>query len=403
LAAFFLQSKAAEASRFHPHTLTPTYLVTVAGKQQAPTHIKQQQRQQSVVIIIMASTNNTKSCTAKAAAAASPEQKQTSTPSTTTTEQQQQQQPFVVVVTGANQGIGYETVAQLYAALAKQKKQGGGVRESVIVLCARDAKKGDTARTALLKAAAAADAKATTTTTTTEATPAAAKIVVQQLDLLDLKSIAAAAAALKQQYKHVDVLINNAGMAWKGDAFDEKVARTTIAVNHYGTHNVTKAMLPLFPTQGGGGGRIVNVSSMSGTSALNKMSAALRKRFMSAELTATQLDALAEQFIADVKAKQWTQKGWPSTCYGVSKALLHAQTRVLAAELAAKKIAVNACCPGWCKTNMAGFTKPPRTAAQGAETSVFLALGDGATIGTGKFWSDKKSKPFCDNNSTDNE
>jgi len=43
---------------------------------------------------------------------------------------------------------------------------------------------------------------------------------------------------------------------------------------------------------------------------------------------------------------------------------------------------VNAVCPGWCRTNMAG-DKAPRSAEQGASTPVWLATTDG--LGTGKY------------------
>ena len=48
----------------------------------------------------------------------------------------------------------------------------------------------------------------------------------------------------------LDVLVNNAGMAFKGDAFDENVARTTVRTNYYGTKNVCTHFLPLIKDHG---------------------------------------------------------------------------------------------------------------------------------------------------------
>ena len=66
--------------------------------------------------------------------------------------------------------------------------------------------------------------------------------------------------------------INNAGIAFKGDEFDENVARTTIETNYYGTKRACDAFLPLLKD----GARVVNVSSLAGYVFLGKMSDALR-------------------------------------------------------------------------------------------------------------------------------
>ena len=42
-----------------------------------------------------------------------------------------------------------------------------------------------------------------------------------------------------------DVLVNNAGFAFKGSAFGATEARTTIGTNYEGTRRLTEALLPL--------------------------------------------------------------------------------------------------------------------------------------------------------------
>jgi hypothetical protein len=37
-------------------------------------------------------------------------------------------------------------------------------------------------------------------------------------------------------------------------------------------------------------------------------------------------------------------------------------------------VVVNNCCPGWCKSDMAGWDRPTSTAEEGADTPLFLAL-----------------------------
>lgn len=68
-----------------------------------------------------------------------------------------------------------------------------------------------------------------------------------------------------------------------------------------------------------------------------------------------------------------------------------ALTKIHAKELAAsgkEDILVNACCPGWVKTDMAG-PQAPKTPDQGAETPVMLALLPPGSP-TGEFWRDMK-------------
>jgi carbonyl reductase 1 len=50
------------------------------------------------------------------------------------------------------------------------------------------------------------------------------------------------------------------------------------------------------------------------------------------------------------------EQGWPNSNYGISKLAVIALTRVLAAREAAhdpkKNFQINACCPGYCDTDM---------------------------------------------------
>lgn len=47
-----------------------------------------------------------------------------------------------------------------------------------------------------------------------------AKIEVEQLDVSNSASIKQFLETVHNKYKSVDVLVNNAGIAWKGDAFN---------------------------------------------------------------------------------------------------------------------------------------------------------------------------------------
>ncbi|MCB1407212.1 MAG: SDR family NAD(P)-dependent oxidoreductase [Rhodobacteraceae bacterium] len=77
--------------------------------------------------------------------------------------------------------------------------------------------------------------------------------------------------------------------------------------------------------------------------------------------------------------------------YGVAKAALNALTRALVRDLPAG-VKINACDPGWVATQMGG-ADAPRSAEQGADTPIWLALlpDDGPT---GGFFLDRRRRDW---------
>lgn len=181
----------------------------------------------------------------------------------------------------------------------------------------------------------------------------------------------------------VDFVINNAGIAMNG--FDANVVQQTLQTNYYGTLEATQRLLPLVKD----GGRLVNVSSMSGK--LNKYSDTLRDAFISASQTGVPAcTSLMESFAKAVADGKEKEQGWPSAAYAVSKAGTTAMTKAIAKEEDGKGrgVLVNACCPGYVKTDMTkgGGAKTPD---EGAQTPVLLALGD-IKGQSGGFWQSEK-------------
>ncbi len=203
-----------------------------------------------------------------------------------------------------------------------------------------------------------------------------------ELDVTSRRSI----GALADDLPHVDVLVNNAGIAL--DGFDANVARKTIEVNFLGAMHLTDTLLPKMRA----GSRIVMVSSGSGE--LSRFGPRVRACFEDPALTRDDLVTLVESFVVEVQAGTHAQHGWPSSAYSVSKAAMNSLTRILARELEGdpRKIRVNAACPGWVATRMGG-AQAPRTPEEGADTPVWLALEAPDSL-TGAFFRDRQQIPY---------
>ncbi|AWP14653.1 putative carbonyl reductase [Scophthalmus maximus] len=267
----------------------------------------------------------------------------------------------VAVVTGSNKGIGLAIVRALC-----------GQFQGDVYITARDEGRGREAAASLASDGLTA--------------------MFHQLDINDLSSVRAAAAFFKDKYGGVDVLVNNAGIAFKGsDNTPFAVqADVTLKTNFFATRDVLTHFLPIVKA----GGRVVNVSSFVGAQALSRCSPALQQRLRSEDVTEDELAALMQQFVDKTKTAEHEQAGWPETAYGVSKTGLTTLSMILARRLSKERpndgILLNACCPGWVRTDMAG-SKAPKSPAEGAVTPVYLCLlPPGATKPHGKFVSDKQ-------------
>jgi NADP-dependent 3-hydroxy acid dehydrogenase YdfG len=72
-----------------------------------------------------------------------------------------------------------------------------------------------------------------------------AKIQLEVLDISDSKSIDEFVANIKQKYGQVDVLVNNAGVAAKGDEFDSAVVKFTFQTVMLSLFRITMELLNL--------------------------------------------------------------------------------------------------------------------------------------------------------------
>lgn len=266
----------------------------------------------------------------------------------------------IAVVTGANKGIGFE--------IAKKIGQTGA---KVILAC----------RTEILGQQAAA-----------ELTKAGCDAIYLPLDISDEASHRSFAETVQASFGKIDILINNAGIAFKAadpTSFQDQAA-PTVGTNFFGTLNFTRAVLPLL--QHSESARVINVASRAGHLRIIK-DMGVKEAFTANNLTLEALEMLMHKFVKDVQSSVHEEQGWPSSCYGMSKVGVTAATKILATMY--PNIMFASCCPGYCDTDMTSH-KGTKTAEEGARTPFWLAVGGDLSIqeASGKFFAEEKEIEF---------
>jgi carbonyl reductase 1 len=256
----------------------------------------------------------------------------------------------VAVVTGSNKGIGLGIVRALC------KKYDG-----TVYLTSRDAGRGEQAVETLKKEGL---------------NPA-----LHLLDIGDKASVETLRDYMKEKYGGIDILVNNAAIAFKQAATESfgVQATVTLKTNYWDTKEACEILFPILKP----GARVVNVSSSAGflghlDKADNQEKAAiLKKKLASDDLQVSELDALMKEFEETANAGTHGAHGWHSSTYSASKIGLSALSRIQQRELAKDEsrpdIVLSHVHPGYVDTDMTSH-KGPLTIDRGAESSVYAAL-----------------------------
>jgi len=271
----------------------------------------------------------------------------------------------VAIVTGANKGIGFGIVRALC-----QKFQGD------VYLTSRDEARGQAAVDDLKKEGLSPK--------------------FHLLDLGNEETIIKLRDFMKETYGGIDVLVNNAGIAFKNAAtepFGEQ-ATVTLATNYWANKRACEILFPILKP----GARVVNMSSSAGflghigSRSGDKVKAEeLKKKLSSPFLTVPELDSLMKNFVETANAGTHGSYGWPNSTYVVSKIGWSALSRIQQRQMEQDKredIVINHVHPGYVDTDMTSH-KGVLTIDRGSESGVFAALLPAGTDVRGAYiWHD---------------
>ena len=237
----------------------------------------------------------------------------------------------VALITGANRGIGFEIARQL------------ALKKLTVLIGARSDERGIEAQNKLADQGL--------------------DVHFIRVDVTDPLSLEAAVGRIKDEFKRLDVLVNNAGIQIDGETQLLELGLTlfqnTLVTNAFGPLLLSQACVPIMKKMDYG--RIVNISSSMGS-------------------------------LMDIASPDSSYAEVQAPAYRLSKTLLNGITVLLAKELQGTNILVNSACPGWVQTEMGG-DRAPLSPEQGAATPVWLATlpDDGPT---GGFFREQQPGPW---------
>lgn len=271
--------------------------------------------------------------------------------------------PRSIVVTGANKGIGYEAVKQLAERLPN----------TTIYLTARSQSNGKDALDKM-KEASTADFS---------------NVRIVLLEVLDPSSIREAVATVQKECGTLDVLLHNSGIL---QVPGDKGSKGVFDVNVRGAKACIEAFAKILTKDTG---KVIVVSSEVGTWATNAMEPALQSKVLDGNKTEwPQVEQWMDDWLRHEQGEQGVREPWKpvdhlvNSGYSISKAFLNAYLRNYSLQSQNPPVAV--VCPGYCATELNGFSGP-RPASQGGESVIWPVFNE---FKTGHFYQDGKDLPF---------
>ena len=274
----------------------------------------------------------------------------------------------IAIVTGANQGIGYF--------IAQQIVQSNDF--ATVILACRRMDAGSSAANEIQSA-------------TSSTSSLGCNVVAMELDISSDKSIDNFASAFASTYgNRLDVLVNNAAIAFKGNdptPFGLQ-SRPTVNVNYHGTVKLTESMLP-YLKRAGNQARVVNVASRSGE--LRILRSEGMKRLFTHPTSVIALSETMDAFVRNAE-EDGERNSYAGTNYGMSKCAIISYTLLM--QRLCPEVGFSCMCPGYCKTSMSSF-RGGRPASEGAVTASWLATTDNEPVyKSGAFFADGKRIPW---------
>jgi len=229
---------------------------------------------------------------------------------------------MVVLITGSNKGIGL-AIAELFARSGYN---------SDIIITSRNLENGNK-----------------TLKTLQEKYPNS-KFALHQLDINDQQSRSEIINWAKSKYGKINVLLNNAGFAYK---FTDthipayKRAVDTLSINYYATKDFTNEIAEIVSE------RIITVASFASGMAFNGSSEEVKSLCRNL-MTEDDVNKMADDFIELTKTETQNPK-YTASCYMMSKLLIRKITEVQAMKWPHLKVLSGD--PGYCKSDMAGWQR----------------------------------------------
>jgi len=253
-----------------------------------------------------------------------------------------------ILVTGSNKGIGYGIIKSLLETQSNSKNWG-----YKIIFTSRDINRGQEVISEFNKTFG--DLKE--------------YLIYKQLDITNEESINDTVNFIKKEFGNIDILLNNAGTAFKGQIFDVNVFDTTFSTNFYGTVNITEKFIENNLIKENG--KIIFIGSMTGN--LKKLGDGLLNEFQNKEMDNEKLFDLAKRFRNSIEKGTNKEDGWGSNIYAVSKMFINKYASLVGFRNAVydRNIQVYSCCPGWVRTDMGG-PKAHRSIEEGVVCPVYL-------------------------------